>query len=146
MDSTWDPTELHSPHFHKLQPPEVSPADVPFATAKSLAVDIPLCEMWTDGYIDDAITYAVDHGDNTTRAQNAVPLALYTIFRPAIPAEAKISNDPISERKLEGDGTPSERQIVLGWLIDTRALRIYLPSDKAIHWINEVNRLIQPNY
>lgn len=115
LDSTWDPTELHSPHFQKLQPPEVSPSEVPFATAKSLAIDIPLRDMWTDGYIDDAITYAVSHSNNIILAQNAVPLALHTIFCPAIPAEHDIRNDPISERKLEGDGTPSERKIVSGW-------------------------------
>ena len=146
MDPTWDPTTLHSPHYTKLQSPEIIDSTVQFTTAKPLAIKIPYRPMWTDGYIDDAITYAVDYSDNVIRAQNAAPLALHTIFRPAIPSEKDIRNDPISERKLEGDGTPSERKIVLGWLLDTRAFRIYLPSDKAVHWISEINRLIQPEY
>ena len=146
MDPTWDPTTLLSSHYQKLQSPEVSDPAVPFATAKPLAIDIPFCPMWTDGYIDDAITYVVDYSDNVIRAQNAVLLALHTVFRPAIPSENDIRNDPISERKLEGDGTPSERKIVLGWLLDTRQFKSYLPFDKAHHWISEIERITQPYY
>ena len=52
--------------------------------------------------------------------------------------------DPLSLRKLEGDGTPSERKLVLRWLLDTREFKIYLPTDKAICWISEINEILKP--
>ena len=53
--------------------------------------------------------------------------------------------DPLSLRKLEGDGTPSERKLVLGWLLDTREFKIYLPMDKAIGWIAEIKEILAPD-
>ena len=55
-------------------------------------------------------------------------------------------NDTISKRKLEGEGTPDEIKPVLGWLIDTRVFRIFLPPDKAFHWISDLKILLQEKY
>ena len=102
--------------------------------------------MVCGGYIDDSITAAVDNNDNLKRAQNAIPLVTYVSFRPVSQNETVERDDAISERKLKGDGTPSEKKIILGWMLDTRALRIYLPVDKAIFWSSEIDRLLQENY
>ena len=143
---TWDPTVLHSPHTEILQPPEITSADDPFSRAKPLAIHIPLRETMTDGYIDDAITFAVQSETNIMRAQNALPLAVHTIFKPATPTDQKIREDPLSLRKLEGDGTPSEEKIVLGWLLNTISLSIHLPLDKAHFWITEIRHMLTPQY
>lgn len=42
-----------------------------------------------------------------------------------------------------GEGTPSERKTVLGWLICTRALRIFLPEEKARFWTHEIKTIIK---
>ena len=80
---------------------------------------------------------ALDMVDNVKRAQNAIPLAAHCIFRPLSQFEPIGRNDIISDRKFEAEETPRENQIVLGWLIDTRSLRVYLPVDKAAHWTAE---------
>ena len=145
-DTSWNPNDLHSPHKDTLQPPEFAPPEEPFSRAKPLAIHIPLRETMTDGYIDDAITFAVQLALNILRAQNALPLSVYTIFKPASPPELNIREDPLSLRKLEGDGTPSEEKIVLGWPLNTRSLSIHLPMDKAQYWITEIKQILRPNY
>ena len=36
--------------------------------------------------------------------------------------------------------------MVLGWLIDTRNFRIFLPVDKAVHWTAELNNVLKDDY
>lgn len=130
--TTWDPETLHSPHKNKWEQPEISNLKAPFEKAKALAIEIPLRETMTDGYIDDAISYAVQVANNVLKAQNALPLSVHTVFRPTSPPEIDIREDVLSLRKLEGDGTPSEEKLVLGWILNTRSLTVHLPTDKAI--------------
>ena len=144
-DETWDPDELHSPHAKKLQKPEGNNDKTPFGKAKELEVRIPFREIVCDGYIDDSITVALKKKQNIKRAQNAIPLVVHIIFRPVSSKEYVDRADPLSLRKLEGDGTPSERKLVLGWLLDTREFKIYLPMDKAIGWIAEIKEILAPD-
>ena len=51
--------------------------------------------------------------------------------------------DHIQSIKLKGEGTPTERRVVLGWLICTRELRIYLPQPKAIFWTQTISELLR---
>jgi hypothetical protein len=44
----------------------------------------------------------------------------------------------LSDTKLEAEGTPAERQIVLGWEIDTGDLTIRLPWDKYVAWVEDI--------
>jgi len=44
--------------------------------------------------------------------------------------------------KLEAKGRPSERQVVLGWTIDTRELRVSLPNDKYRAWMDNLEGVI----
>lgn len=113
-DTAWNPSVLRSPHQHLLEKPETPTSATPFSPTKPLAVDIPLRTTFTDGYIDDAITFAVDQDQNVHRTQNTIPLAVHTIFHPARAEELSFRADPIPLRKLGGDGTPSALKLVLG--------------------------------
>ena len=145
-DSTWEPTKFSPPIANKFDDPETLPKNIPFTVAKDLEVEIPLRETACDGYIDDSITLAVHRNDNLRRAQTAVPLIVDSVFRPVSKNETVEREDAISEIKLKGEGTPSEQKLVLGWLLDTRRLTIHLPTDKALFWTSEIDRLLAQNY
>ena len=68
---------------------------------------------------------------------------MYSVFEPLSINEQVDRADPLSLRKLEGDGTPSERKIILGWLLDTREFKIFLPADKVLLWIKEIDEILQ---
>ena len=144
-DESWDPDDLKSPHQNKLQPPEKLPADIQFARAKQLEVQVPSREVVVDGYIDDSITIVLDKKDNLKKGQNAIPLLVHGIFRPTSRNEGVERKDNIQLTKLEGEGTPAERKVVLGWLLDTRELKIHLPMDKALCWINDIEEITREN-
>jgi hypothetical protein len=95
-----------------------------------------------DGYIDDVITVVLDIGDWVAKAANAAPLAIDSLFRPLDLKDPLPRNDPVSIRKLKGEGTPSERKIVLGWVVDSRKFRIYLPEDKGRAWMEELDEML----
>ena len=76
------------------------------------------------------------------KGTNAAPLAVHTLFRPVDPSDPLPRDDPTSLRKLDGEGTPDERKIIIGWLVDTRLLRIFLPGEKATEWIRELKRIL----
>ena len=138
-DNTWDPSTFHSPISTKLDKPEKLQEEIPFAKAKELDVEIPSRETVVDGYIDDI-------KKNLLRAQNAVPLVTHAVFRPVSQNEPVERIDTISEIKLKGEGTPTEQKVILGWIIDTRELKIHLPMEKTIYWNEEISRKITKNY
>lgn len=143
-DPNWDPDSLHSPHASKLQSPQVSEADIPYAKAKPLAVDPPILMAFCDGYIDDLITMAVDIRNNIKRAQQAPPPAVHSVFYKVNPCEPLPRFDPISLPKLSSEGRSSESKIVMGWTICTRRFRILLPADKALAWRSNIQELLKP--
>ena len=144
-DETWDPDELRSPHDDKLQPAENLDMTIKFAKAKELDVKIPLREIVVDGYIDDSITVVLNKKGNLKRGQNAIPLVVHAFMRPTSVNEIVERKEGIQLIKLQGEGTPSEQKIVLGWLLDSRELKIYLPLDKGICWINDISEIIIPD-
>ena len=144
-DESWDPDDLKSSHQNKLQPPEKLPMDIKFAKAKGLEVQIPSREVVVDGYIDDSITIVLDKREILKRGQNAIPLLVHGVFRPTSEKEWVERKDNIQLTKLEGEGTPAERKIVLGWLLDTRELKIHLPMDKGLCWMNDIEEITKEN-
>ena len=143
QDNEWDPKQLHSIYYKRLKQPEPLPPDTKFDKAVPLAVKFPTWEKYCDGYIDDAILIALDKGDNIIKCQNALPLAADVITRPVHKVEMAPRDESIQNTKLEGEGTPAERKVILGWLIDTRSLRIYLPIEKTILWIEQINEILK---
>jgi hypothetical protein len=45
--------------------------------------------------------------------------------------------------KLAAEAAPEELKVVLGWLFDSRRLRISLPDNKAIAWTKEIEEMLE---
>jgi len=73
-----------------------------------------------------------------TKSQQAPTIAVHTIFQPISQQEPINRDAPISEKKLKGEGTPSERKIMLGWHLCTRTSKISLPVDKQRAWNKDI--------
>ena len=143
-DATFDPSRTYSPIKHILQPPKDRYEDkTPFGKARDLFVTVPFHYAAADGYIDDLITVMIEKDDWVEKGSNAAPLAVHTVFRPKDISDPLPRDDPASIRKLDGEGTPDERKVILGWLVDTRLFKIFLPGEKASEWIREINRIVK---
>ena len=140
-DDTWDHKTLHSPLQAELDKPKRENTNIPFGKARRLFVPVPYHPASADGYIDDIISVALAASDWVARAQNAALLAIHTVFRPRDPRDPLPREDTTSIRKLRGEGTPDERKIVLGWLVDTRKFRVYLPRPKALDWLQQIDEI-----
>ena len=57
-----------------------------------------------DGFIDDIITITVDDDYWIDRAKFAALLVIHTLFQPLQPLEPLKRDDPLSLRKLAGEG------------------------------------------
>ena len=91
-----------------------------------------------DGFIDDTITITVDDEHWIDRAKSAALLVIHTLFRPLQPLEPLKRDDPLSLRKLDGEGKKSEQKKCLGWDINTQSLRVSLPEEKQTAWTNDI--------
>jgi hypothetical protein len=140
----WDPGELRSPAQPDTPEPIRLPASVPIATSRPMAVLVPPPTMGgkVDGFIDDLINVFIDNPANCARQPHVVPLAMHVTSRPhAGDDEEPLPRRPIlSIPKLIAEGRPEEVQTVLGWTIDTRRLRISLPTDKYRAWSSDLKR------
>lgn len=142
-DPTFDPTDLHSPLQSEFEAPASTYDDsTPFEPARPLFVDVPFFWAMADGYIDDIITIVLDVGGWLKKAVNAAPLVIHSMFRPTDAADLLPRNEPISIRKLKGEGTPDEVKVILGWQVDTRRFRIHLPFEKSNEWIADIKVIL----
>lgn len=143
----WNRESLNSPYVPKLPERDIyTHDDTPIQDARDLSVYIPDRKSFTDGYIDDCLVpVTIDKKDNVKKSQEAPPLIINSIFRPVDPNEPISCDDNISAKKFAGEGQPSEQKIMLGWLIDTRILRIFLPVDKAMEWTMDINDILKKN-
>jgi len=145
-EPAWNRTKLNSPYASKLpDKEEYMQRDTPVHTVRELAVYIPNRPSFADGYIDDCLSVSIDELDRVKKSQEAPPLIINSIFRPVDPNEPISRDDNISAKKLAGEGQPSERKTMLGWLIDTRIMRVFLPLDKAMEWTMDISDLLTKN-
>ena len=112
-----------------------------------MAVEIPISGDRVgrvDGFIDDLINVFADTPENCRMQPHVVPLAMHVTSRPH--AGDKLEPIPrrplLSQPKLLAEGSPAEVQIVLGWRIDTRRLRIELPDDKFLAWSRDLEKIM----
>ncbi|MCH2242754.1 MAG: hypothetical protein MK041_12705 [Aquabacterium sp.] len=145
-DKTWNPKEIHSPLINPNDSPpahNIDADDSPFTTAMELAIPVPFQEITTDGYIDDSITCGVDIKDNKLRILHAGPLVAHAVFRPVSDKETVKRNNTVQQTKYNIEGYPRETNTILGWVVNTRSFRIFLSTDKAQRWIQDIEDLLQ---
>lgn len=138
---TWDPEKLHHPIQPACPEPKYQPDSIDLAHAQPTVyytpTDVP---GRTDAFIDDLVRVFLDDPSTRSRESQAVSLAMYATCRPhAGKNEPLPRRENLSEPKLLAEGRPAEVQIVLGWELDTRRLRLSLPFDKYAAWTSDLN-------
>ena len=140
---SWDHHKIASNYVKKIPPAVMLDPKVPFAQAKSMIVSLPNEDHGkADVFIDDIITVAVNINQNLQRAMAAPCTIIHAISHnetsdPIIPRDNLIADD-----KNDAEGAPEELKICLGWLLDTRRLKVSLPSHKSRAWSKQVQDTI----
>ena len=52
-------------------------------------------------------------------------------------------DDIVAIDKMIAEGAAEERKICLGWMMDSRRLRVSLPDHKMIGWISQINSIME---
>ena len=132
---SWDPNTLHSPLRSKIPPRKSLDPNIPFAPTYETSVNIPTEDKGkTNVYIDDNIAIGPDLPGVPEKLEAAIPLTIHTITRPLDDDEPILRHNMISLSKFLANGSLTETQIFLGWLLNTRELKIYLSEDKYKSW------------
>jgi len=145
--SSYSPEDYWSPTVKAshLEVRETEMEDSDFAEAIMPAFEVPTSSTsFRDCFIDDIIDCHLDTEENRGRAGHIVQMAVHVMSRP----HAGEDREPVPRKpllgpdKLEAEGRSSERQIVLGWEIRTRDLKVALPNDKHIAWREDLVKMI----
>jgi hypothetical protein len=114
-----------------------------FSTGSAFDVNTKGKGSFRDCFIDDIIDCHLGTEENLARAPHIVPMAVHVMSRPHAGPELEPipRKEILAPEKLEAEGRSSERQIVLGWEIMTRAFKVRLPDDKYIAWISDVKEI-----
>ena len=141
-DDSWEPSELHS---NMLDDIDTSPiySSGKFGQADPLMINYEPRSLSIRVFIDDLITICLAVEGLIPRAIHAVPLVLDAVFRPNFDDELVNRNPILSQSKLLAEGILSEIQVILGWLIDTRQLKIFITTEKAKRILIELKELIK---
>ena len=95
----------------------------------ALSVEIIATEASMDGFIDDIITITVNDKHWIDRVKSAALLVIHKLFRPLHPSEHLKQDDPLSLRKLTGEGQLADQKTCLGWIINTHSLQGGISSE-----------------
>ena len=139
----WDPKKLASPIQHQV--PKVDPDNdpTPFAQALPLAVTLDDNDMGkSDVYIDDITSVVVDIKNNIEKGEAAVLLAMHLIGRPFNAEDPLKRLDLVSITKLIAEARLEETKVLLGWVLDTRLLKISLTFEKYKAWSDSIRIIL----
>ena len=141
---SWDPSSIHSPSQHLVPATKYLPDSIPLAAARELLVDVPVSEFGrVDGYIDDLPTFGPDLSPlHRSKLAAASFLAIHITGRDVSSLDLFPRQSLLASNKLAAEGGLCESIIVLGWLYNTRALTVSLPSHKHIAWKNSITDAI----
>ena len=145
-DPTWNPDELHAIKYYKFMeelPIEKFDSSISFGHAEELFVDIVKSDKVFDIYIDDLIAAALDTPQNRKTLLHAPALAIHTLFRPTDDQDPLPRDELINITKHHAEAKLEERKVVLGWEINSRTFRIYLPKSKLSLWLSDIEPAIQ---
>ncbi len=110
----WDHNHLYDPMSDSIDSPKTLLDDIPFQRARDVAVVLPdNLGGYIDIYIDDNLGVTPDIGDNMTRLNRVLPLAIYTIVRPKDTLDILPRKDIISMKKFKAEGQLEEVKTVL---------------------------------
>ena len=141
-DETWNPHTLQSNMLNDIDTTPVSYKGK-FATAQPLIFDYAAKPLSIQVFIDDMITLVIDNTMLIYRAIHAIPLILDSIFRPNLPGEPMSRNPILSQKRLKEEGILSGQQVILGWLINTRMLKLFVTKDKACQILIELKDMVK---
>ena len=147
----WDPQRFKSPHQARLLSDdavdndrgEIRPGEA-FAETEYFAVDEPEDDLARfDCYLDDIFGAFMEREAEKSAA--AIPLALHIVGRPHDPngRESFPRDDILAIPKFLAEAKPSERKMILGWIVDTRKLSVALPQDKFKSWTRSVDDILR---
>ena len=105
-------------------------------------MEITATEASIDGFINDTITITVDDKHWIDHAKIAALLVIHTLLRPLQPSEPLKRDNPLSLRKLAGEGQLSGKNSCLGWDITTQSLRVYLTEEKKTACTNYIKEAL----
>jgi hypothetical protein len=139
----WNFQNVYDDLSNKLDSPLILPDTIPFHPAKELSVSLPENDLGkVDIYIDDSIGITPNLPNNSFRLSRAIPLAIRSIANPLDPSDIIPRSDIISLKKFKAEGRLEEQKTVLGWILNTRSLKIFLPPHKHSKWRKEFEKLI----
>ena len=142
-DKTWDPQEFFNPKEEIPTIPNYEDDRIPLKKGKKILFKLPNEDTYIEGYIDDLLSIILAMESLILRAVHAIPLMCYILFRPVHKSEPLERSDIIGTAKLIAEGGLSEVKTFLGWIIDTRRMRVSLPKLKALKWINEIDQVLE---
>ena len=115
--------------------------DLPFEPACPLGVPMPPNDdPKFDCYIDDIIVSFLE--DQSERGSAVIPLVLALLGRPVTEFESLPRDELISLKKFLAEAFPSEKKIVLGWLVNTRSFRVSMPPNKYRAWSQDLQKVL----
>jgi len=146
--SDYSPDDYVSPTVREshLAVRETEEQDAEFAVAIMPAFEVSTrSKSIRDCFIDDIIDCHLDTDENRNRSGHIVQMAVHAMSRPHAGEDLEpVPRKPLlGPDKLEAEGRSSERQIVLGWEIRTRDLKIALPYDKHLAWREDLVAIIR---
>lgn len=140
----WDPKELASPIQHQVPPAAPNDDPTPFEQALPLAVTLDDNDKGkSDVYIDDITSVVVDIDNNVERGEAAVLLAMHLIGRPFNNNDPLRRLDLASITKLIAEARLEETKTLLGWILDTRLLKVSLSFEKYTAWSDSIKLILK---
>ena len=89
------------------------------------------------------ITVAADVADNLERITKTPVTIMYAVADNASTSDLKTKRKNIvAEDKMIAEGAAEEQKICLGWLLDTRRLRVRLPMHKVKAWKYQIDTIL----
>ena len=140
----WDPNKLSSPIQHKVPKAKIDDDPTPFAQALPLAVTLSDNDNGKyDVYIDDITPVIVDINNNVERGEAVVLLAMHLIGCPFNENDPLKRLDLASIAKLIVEARLEETKTLLGWILDTRLLKVSLSFEKYKAWSDSIKSILE---
>ena len=105
-------------------------------------MEITATEASMDIFIYKIITITVDNKHWVDRAKIAALLVIHTLFQLLKPSETLKRDDPLSLRKMAGEGQLSYHKTCLWCYIKNNSLRVLLPKEKQIDWTTDIKDVL----